>query len=339
MKLPILLSLSVLLLISCDKKIKTTQIPKAYLQEGSIELLDEELKQVLNPEGALEIISEGHDWTEGPVWIEKMQTLLFTDIPKNAVYSWSESNGSREYLKPSGFTGVDFKGSEPGANGLLLDPEGHLILCQHGDRRIVKMKSDLKDPKAHFEIVADKFEGKRFNSPNDAIYDSRGNLYFTDPPYGLPQQMEDPEKELDFQGVFKISPSGDVSLLDRDLSRPNGIGFSPDESVLYVANSDPDQAVWMAYDLDKEGHIISKKIFFEATEMVPKAKGLPDGLVVNKEGYLFATGPGGVYLFNPEGKHLGTIHTGQATSNVTLNADETILYITADSYVLKLGLQ
>ncbi len=327
-----------LILLGCKEKIKETKSEANILDVGYIEVLDPELNKVLDPANQLEILSKDHSWTEGPVWLEDQKTLLFSDIPRNAVYSWNKENGIKEYLNPSGFTGENFEGSEPGANGLLLDPEGHLVLCQHGNRQVARMDSSLDDPKSEFTTLVNSYEGKRLNSPNDAVFDSKGSLYFTDPPYGLAKRMEDPQKELDFQGVFRLLKSGELSVIDHELSRPNGIGFSPDEKVMYVANSDPENAIWMAYEMDEAGDVVSKNIFFDATALVKTEKGLPDGLKVTTEGYLFATGPGGVFIFNPSGKHLGTIKTGRATSNVAFNSDQTELFMTADSYVLKLTL-
>ncbi|MGB5322783.1 SMP-30/gluconolactonase/LRE family protein [Lutimonas sp.] len=339
MKIHIISLLMLTLVAGCKKEKEITQTKTNYLDVGYIEVLDEELNQLIDPTSKLEILSEGHSWTEGPLWLEEEQLLLFSDIPRNTIYSWSKDKGVQEYLKPSGFTGSHFEGSEPGANGLLLDPEGNLILCQHGNRQVARMIPGVDDPKPEFTTLVNNFDGKKLNSPNDAVYDSNGNLFFTDPPYGLPKQMEDPEKELKFQGVYRYDPSGDLHIMDAELSRPNGIAFSPDEKILYVANSDPERAIWMAYDIDKESGILSKKIFHDVTELTSSEKGLPDGLKVNDAGYLFATGPGGVFIFSPAGKHLGTIKTGQATANVAFNADQTILFITADSYVLRLKLK
>lgn len=339
MKKIITLVLTGLILLSCEEKAKVTNNKVNYLEEGSIEVLDEELKTIMNTQNQLQILSEDHDWTEGPLWLEDQKTLLFSDIPRNTVYSWNDTSGVQVYLKPSGFTGENFEGSEPGANGLLLDPNGNLVLCQHGNRQVARMTSPTTNPKPEYVPLVKSFDGKRLNSPNDGIFDSEGNLYFTDPPYGLAKRMEDPSKELEFQGVYRYGASGDLHIMDAELSRPNGIAFSPDEKTLYVANSDPDYAVWAAYTIDKDGGILSKRIFYDVTELTSKEKGLPDGLKVNNEGYLFATGPGGVLIFNPEGKRLGTIRTNRATSNVAFNRDQTELFITADSYVLKLKLK
>lgn len=307
--------------------------------KGEIMVVDEQLKNVLDTNAPIEIIAEGYDWSEGPLWLESEQKLIFSDVPRNTVYAWSEKEGDREYLKPSGFTGDHFKGSEPGSNGLTLNNQGDLVLCQHGNRAVSVMKSELSNPRPNYEILASTYEGKRFNSPNDLIFDSVDNLYFTDPPYGLPGGMDDPEKELDFQGVFRVGPEGEVSLLDDKLTRPNGLALSPDEKTLYVANSDPEHAVWMEYTLDENRNIASEKLFFDATEWVGKEKGLPDGLKVDNKGNVFATGPGGVWVFSPEGKHLGTIKTGEATANCAFNEDKSILYMTADSYILRLKIK
>lgn len=330
--------IGILILNSCTNKPRKMDKQITYLDSASIELLDEELRNVLNPENRLEILSEGHDWTEGPLWINEQEKLLFSDIPRNTVYSWSENKGVVTYLKPSGFTGENYKGSEPGSNGLLLDSEGNLVLCQHGNRQIAVMESPVDQPKASYKPLVSSFDNKKLNSPNDAVYHSGGHLYFTDPPYGLAGRMEDPEKELSFQGVYRLEKSGDLFLVDDQMSRPNGIGLSPDESILYVANSNPDNPVWNAYHLDSVGNVRSKEIFFDASELAAERRGLPDGLKTHPKGYVFATGPGGVLILNSEGEHLGTILTGRATANVAFNSDYTILFITADSYVLRLKL-
>lgn len=323
-------------LFGCQPKVKSIPKVKKYLQEAHIHLIDKELMEVLDPESKLEILSEGHDWTEGPLWLEDQQKLLFSDIPRNTVYSWQAGSGTQAYLKPSGYTGEVFEGSEPGSNGLLLNPDGELVLCQHGDRKVVRMNSSLIDPKPDFIEIVASYKGKRVNSPNDGIYDSRGRLYFTDPPYGLAKQMEDPKKELGFQGVYMLDLEGNLHLIEDELTRPNGIALSPDESTLYVANSDPENPIWMAYQIDDQGLVMSKKEFSNAREFVKTEKGLPDGLKVHQKGYVFATGPGGVFIFNAEGKHLGTIKTGQATSNVAFDKKQAVLFMTADSYVLRL---
>lgn len=312
---------------------------KEYPTTGSIERLDAGLDEVVRPEAEIEVLAEGFDWTEGPLWLPEKQVVLFSDIPPNKIFQWSETSGVQLYLTPSGYTGEQERGGEVGSNGLLLDAAGRLVLCQHGDRRVARMDAPIDHPEPQYVTLAGTYEGKRFNSPNDAVYKSNGDLYFTDPMYGLEKHMEDPAKEIPFQGVYRMAKDGTVHLLTKELSRPNGIAFSPDEKTLYVANSDPERAIWMAYAVQEDGSITNGRVFFDATSLVNKEKGLPDGLKVTQDGVLFATGPGGVLIFNKEGKQLGTIKTGEATSNCALNDDENILFMTADDYLMRVRLR
>ena len=305
---------------------------------GSLESLDPAFDAIVPPSAKIEVIGEGYTWSEGPLWLEATQTVIWSDVPENRIFSWNEGSGAQLYLHPSGHLAGDREGEE-GSNGLLLSPDGELVLCQHGDRRLAKMTAPLNAPKAAFVTLADQYDGKRFNSPNDAAYDNDGHLYFTDPPYGLPKQMDDPGKEIPFQGVYRLAPDGKVALMTDELSRPNGIAFSPDFTKCYVANSDPGRAIWMVYDLTPDKKFANGKIFFDATSMVPDKKGLPDGLKVRSDGMVFATGPGGVLVFTPEGKHLGTISPGEATANCAFNADESVLFMTADMYMTRIKLK
>ena len=305
---------------------------------GQIERLTPDLDSWVAPDAKMEILSEGHDWTEGPVWVPELNAVLFSDIPPNSIFKWSEAKGPSLYLKPSGYTGETERGGEVGSNGLLLDANGSLVLCQHGNRQMARMEAPMSTPAPNYATLADRWQEKRFNSPNDAVYHQSGDLYFTDPPYGLEKNMEDPAKEIDFQGVYRLDQEGEVHLLTDELSRPNGIAFSPDYSVAYVANSDPERAIWMAYDVEADGSFTNGRVFFDATDMVGQKPGLPDGLKVNNEGILFATGPGGVLVFTPEGKHIGTLNTGQATSNCAFGNEGSYLYITADMYLLRIPL-
>lgn len=311
-----------------------------YPTTGAIEVLDEALHELVSPDAQLEILSEGHDWTEGPLWIPDRNFLLFSDIPPNRIYRWQEGLGTTVYLEPSGYTGTAPRGGEVGSNGLVLDHQGRLVLAQHGDRRIARLAQPIADnPTAEYETLADRFDGMRFNSPNDLVYHSSGDVYFTDPPYGLEMNMDDPQKELDFQGVYRLTPDGSVTLLESGMSRPNGLAFSPDESTLYVANSDPDRPVWMAFSVLEDGMLSDGRVFFDATHLVDAGRrGLPDGLKIDVQGNLFATGPGGVLVISPEGRHLGTLMTGQATSNCAFGDDGSTLYITADMYLMRIRL-
>lgn len=309
-------------------------------ENAFIEIFDDRALDLIDPETSLVILADGHDWTEGPLWWEAEQALLYTDIPQNSIFKVDMQGNKSLYLKPSGYTGDTDRGGEVGANGLVFSPEGRLVMCQHGDRRMAYMDSPLDEPKASFVTLADRYEGKRLNSPNDVVYDAMGRMYFSDPPYGLEKNMDDPAKELDFQGLYVLRNSGELQLLDR-LTRPNGLAFSPDQSLLYVANSDPDLAVWYVYEVDMDGNLSSRNLFFDATDKVGRDgyKGLPDGMKVHTSGVIFATGPGGVWVFSPEGEALARIHTGEATSNCAFSTDEKTLFMTADSYVLKMDLK
>lgn len=324
--------------ITVKEKQKDLTSP-VYKTTGTIERLDAALNKLISPDARIEILAQGFDWSEGPLWLPDQNKLLFSDIPPNKIYEWSEANGLKLYLTPSGYTGKAKRGGEVGSNALILDKEGRLVLCQHGDRRMARMAAPLNQPAPNYITLADKFEGKRLNSPNDAVYKSNGDLYFTDPPYGLEHNADDPAKEIPFQGVYRLAADGSLHLLTKELSRPNGLAFSPDEKTIYIANSDPEKAIWMAFDVQPDGNITNGRIFYDATSLVNKEKGLPDGLKVNRQGYLFATGPGGILIFDTNAQHLGTIRTGEATSNCAFNADESVLYLTADDYIMRVKLK
>jgi gluconolactonase len=305
-----------------------------YPTVGSVERLDPALDALIAPDAKLEKLAEGFDWAEGPVWVKARGVLLFSDVPRNVVYRWHPRAGVSIFLQPSGYTGTRTDLREPGSNGLALGKKGELVLCQHGDRRLAKRTS--WSPKAEIVALADRFEGKRFNSPNDVVLHPSGDLFFTDPPYGLGKQMDDPEKELPFQGVFRLDAKGQVNLVHKDLERPNGVALSPDGRVLYVANSFGKRPIIMAFDLDTERSVTGSRVFFDGTTLAPnkERKGGFDGLVVDRAGNIFTTGPGGVLILTPQGKHLGTILTGVATANCEFGgADGRTLFLTADSYL------
>jgi len=305
---------------------------------ATVERLDPALDAIVDTEVSFEIIAEGYEWSEGPVWVESTQTLLFSDVPKNTIYKWSEGKKAEVYLTPSGYTGSAPRTGETGSNGLTLDASGNLVLAQHGDRRIARMNAPIDAPKADFISIADTYEGKKFNSPNDVVFRSNGDVFFTDPAYGLPQQFEDPTREIMFCGVYKASHDS-VTLVTDTITRPNGVAFFPGEKTLLVSNSDPDRAMWYAFDLDENDSISNARIFYDATALTKTEKGLPDGMKFDKQGNLFATGPGGIWIFNSQGKVLGKIKTAEIAANCALSGDEKTLFITADPWIIKVRLR
>lgn len=340
-----------LLLSSCKetKKVEsettsvTTEVDtnSEITSKFSIEILDDAAKAIIDPTETINILASGFEWTEGPLWIEDGNYLLFSDIPNNKVYKLDSKNDTTTYLNRSGFSGTDFKGKEPGSNGLLLNPQGELVLMQHGDRKVVKMNAPLTNPTDDFIVMADSYKDKRLNSPNDAVYDKGGNLYFTDPPYGLPELLNDADKELGFQGIYCLLATGELVLVDGQLKYPNGIGISNDGNALYVSVSNPEKAAWYKYDITAPGKVKNRTQIADATHLVGKEAhpGLPDGLKIHSSGTLFASGPGGIWLFSPKGKVLARIFTGQKTANCAFSADEKTLFMTADNYVLSVALK
>ena len=310
---------------------------------GSIERLDPRFDALVPADAVIEVLASGFAWSEGPVWVASDKgglpagCLLFSDIPHNRIHRWRPGQGLDIFLEPAGFTGPAEYGRERGSNGLTLDRQGRLICCEHGDRRISRL-----EPGGGKKTLADSFQGKRLNSPNDAVVHSSGAIYFTDPPYGLPQGWDDPRRELDFCGVYRIAPDGVLTLLCDTMTRPNGIAFSPDEKTLYVAQSDPKAPIWRAFAVAPDGTLADGqtggRVFFDATALAKTRRGNPDGLKVDAAGNLFATGPGGVLVFAADGTHLGTLLTGQATANCAFGDDGRTLSITADSLLCRVRL-
>lgn len=301
---------------------------------GKITVLDPTLNELVDPNSPIEVLGEGFDWAEGPVWVKESKSLLFSDVPRNIIYKWTEGEEISIFLQPSGYTGVLPYSKEPGSNGLTISKNGQLIACEHGDRRI----SIMPFSKGGKRTLTDNYDGKRYNSPNDVVQHSSGAVYFTDPPYGLPNYVKDESREIDIFGVYRVGTDGTVTAVVEDLNRPNGLAFSPDESILYVAQSDPDAAYIMAYDVNVDGSLRNGRIFYDATPEHKKGvlKGLPDGLKIDEKGDIFSTGPGGVMVISKEGKLLGRIETGQATANCAWGGDGSVLYMTADSYLLRI---
>lgn len=292
-----------------------------------------QLDALIAPDAKIEVLASGFTWAEGPVWVKEGSYLLFSDVPQNTVFKWNAKDGLTTFLKPSGFTGAGTYGDEPGSNGLTLDRQGRLVSAEHGDRRISAM------PLANGgkRTIADSYQGKRFNSPNDVVQHSSGAYYFTDPPYGMPKKQDDPTREINWFGVYRVGTDGVVSLITKDMTRPNGLAFSPDEKTLYVAQSDPDKAVIMAFPVQADGSVGQGKVLFDATPMVKQGlPGLPDGLKTDQNGNIWSTGPGGVLILSPTGQLLGRIETGEATANCGWGDDGSTLYLTADMYLCRI---
>ncbi|MGC8794427.1 MAG: SMP-30/gluconolactonase/LRE family protein [Bryobacteraceae bacterium] len=304
---------------------------EAQTGPGRIHRADPALDAIVPRTAVIEKVAGGFGFTEGPVWLPG-GSLLFSDIPNNAIYRWTPDGKVTIFRKPSGYDGTDAApGAFIGSNGLTLDRQGRLVICEHGNRRVTRLEKDGK-----LTILADRYQGKRLNSPNDAVFKSDGSLYFTDPPYGLAKQDDDPAKELPFSGIYRLA-GGDLQLLSKDLTRPNGLAFSPDEKYLYVANSDVQRKIWMRFEVRPDGTLGTSQVFYDVTRET--APGLPDGLKVDRKGNVYATGPGGVWIFSPEGRHLGTIEPPEVPANCAWgDKDGRTLYITARTSVYRIRL-
>ena len=311
------------------------QTKPMYKTTGTIERIDPALDAIIDADAVAEMIAEGFEWSEGTLWIEKENMLLFSDVPTNTIYKWTEAKGKEVYLTPSGYTDTVKRKGETGSNGLLLDPNGNLVLCQHGNRQMARMDAPLNQPAAKFITLADKYQGKRLSSPNDAVYNKAGELFFTDPPYGLESQNDkDPKKEIPFNGVYKVKTNGEVILLVDSITRPNGIAFFPDEQQLIIASSDGRNPNWFLYDVVGDS-LTNGRLFYNDIASAKGQPGSPDGLKIDSKGNVFATGPGGLWIFNSEGKVLGKLKLHHPTSNCALSADEKTLYISNDMQVLR----
>jgi gluconolactonase len=284
-----------------------------------------------------EIIANGFIWSEGPVWDEKTRSLLVSDLPGNTISQWSKEKGQSIYLKHAGFSDtLDHRGQD-GSNGLAIDKNNQLIICQSGARRIVRMKAAIGAPAPDYEVLADNYQGKKFNSPNDLVIDRNNGIFFTDPVYGLPEEEKDPARELQYEGVYRISPDGSLSLLIDSISRPNGITLSPDEKTLYITSSDEKKPAWYAYRLSDSGTIVSGGVLLDALAMREKAaiRQSPGGLKTAANGYIYSSGPDGIAMIHPEGKLVGIIKIkDRYTSNCAFNTAKDSLYITVDDIVL-----
>ena len=304
--------------------------PKPHFFNGRIERFDPAFDQLVAPDARLEKLAEGFTWSEGPVWMNG--ELIFSDVPENIAYRWKPGMTKAEvFLKPSGLLTPTPGFREPGSNGLTLDAQGRLLLCQHGERRVARYEN------GKFTSIADRYDGKRFNSPNDLAVRKNGDIYFTDPSYGLEGINNSPLKEIPFNGVYRVTRDGKVSLLTKNLTFPNGIAFSPDEKLLYVGVSDAKATRVVAYDVTADGSIANERTFYDAQPLLKGTdKGLVDGLKVDRAGNVWSSGPGGILVISPGGKLLGRLNTGEATANCNWGDDGSTLYITADMFLLRI---
>jgi gluconolactonase len=351
-----ILSISVLVATAC-KSPGSSNTEGATSESGSpgeatsaivptIERLDPMLDLIVPARARLERVATGFTWTEGPVWIQSGY-LMFADIPSNSIRKWTPGAGMSTFMQPSGYKGsAPYGGPEPGSNGMTLDRAGRLTVAGHAQQNVWRLEQI--DSKAEITIMADTYQGMRLNSPNDLVYKSDGSLYFTDPPYGLrTQKDDDPAKQLQVNGVYRIPSAADqkpgaepsraqLQLLIKDLPRPNGIAFSPDEKVLYVNNSEP-KKIWMRYTVRRDGTVTDGMLFCDATS--DTRPGAPDGMKVDQKGNLYSAGPGGVWIFSPAGKHLGTIDFPEKVANVAWgDTDYKTLYVTASSSIYRISL-
>lgn len=309
---------------------------------GKVELYDPGAAGIIDTNAVVEVIGRHYKWSEGPVWVPAKQELLFSAVKENRIYQWKGADSPVLFLEPSGYTDTAFRDGENGSNGLALDHEGRLLLCQSGNRQVVRLGASLDTPKPVFMVLAANYKGKKFNSPNDLVADSKDNIYFTDPIYGLPKRENDPSRELNFEGVYRIDHDGKLRLLIDTISRPNGIALSADEKILYVGSSDDQHTRWYAFHLDSAGGIQSGGVLLEGAALKERAKVKQgaDGFKIDKSGNLFASGPDGVNIISPMGKLLGLIHVfKRPASNCAFNETKDVLYITADDLVLRVRIR
>ncbi len=299
---------------------------------GRLESRDPRFDALIAPNTKIEKIADDLAWAEGPLWDARTGTLFFSDVKSNVIWQWTRAGGAKRFLERSGYTGsAPYKGPEPGSNGLTFDLDGRLVICQHGDRRVSRRDADGK-----IVPLAVLHEGRKLNSPNDLVYDTHGALYFTDPPFGLPETFTDPTKELPFNAVFRLSSDGKLTAAATDLEAPNGLGFSPDGKTLYVANATSKEPIWKAYGVRTDGTLDAGRVFADSREFWKPGEGVPDGLKIDVQGNVFATGPGGVLVYAPDGTLLGRVLTGVPTANVAFGEDGSTLFITANHRVLRM---
>ncbi len=305
-----------------------------YPTLGKVISYDASFSALVSADAKIDVLATGLQWAEGPVWIKDGGYLLFSDPKQNTMFRWDEKGGLQPFLKPSGYTGTGNYSDEPGSNGLLINAAGELVACEHGDRRVSRMKLSGGGK----VTIADNWQGKRFNSPNDICQHSNGTYYFSDPIYGLPGRENDTtHREIDVEGVYSVDAKGTVTQIQSDLERPNGVALSPDEMLLYVSHTGGNNPYIMAYDLNKQGVVGKGRIFFDFREHAAVSKGAADGIKTDAAGNIYAGAANGIVVISPKGKLLGKIETGVPTANCNFGADG-YLYITANHYLCRVKL-
>lgn len=329
-----ILLMPLLVFMACKSENK--KMAEATSQDYSIEYITEEGKKIINEGAKVEVVGKGFTWTEGPLWVEQEQMLLFSDVPENKVYKWRDGEGVSVYLEPSGLTNDLKHTGEMGSNGLMINDEGELVLCQHGNRAVAIMDSDLKNPTPKYKFLVEKYQNKKINSPNDIIQAKNGDYFFTDPDYGI---SKNDKKEQEANRVYHLTKTGDLKAIIDTISHPNGLAFSPNEEKLYVTNSNPEKAFLYEYQLDKDKKVLSGKVLYDFRKIWKEGQATPDGVKVDEQGNVFVAAPGGIWVFDQKGDLQVKIHTAKKSSNNALSKDGKTLYITNSDKVLRLRMR
>jgi len=305
-------------------------------------VFDERFYRFIDPDSKIErlAVQAGHEfgWAEGPIWVESLQSLLFSDLADDTIYRWNETSGISVYLHPSGHPADDAGHAWRGANGLAVDAQGNLLLAQQSNRTLSLMQAGLGNPQPRYKVLVERYRGKRINSPNDLVLHRSGDIYFTDPPYGLSGFEKSPDIELDFFGVFRLTPQGQLTVIDKTLEKPNGIALSGDQNTLFVSNSAAASPQIVAIDLDAGGNPSHSRLFFDAGSLLADGPGSTDGMTMHPSDFLFVSIPNGIGILSPGGELLGKIALGQIT-NMVFDDSFDYLYLTAPKRLLRLKIR
>lgn len=329
---------SLFIVFSFPFLVLSTNVNPARFIDAEIVAYDDRFYQFIDTNGRVEILAAELEWAEGPVWVESLNALLFSDVAANKIYRWDEPGGLSVFLHPSGHAPDDSSTSWRGSNGLAIDENGALILAQQSNRTLSRMLAPLIDPAPDFEVLAGKYRGRSLNSPNDLVVHHSGDIYFTDPPYGLAGFEKSPDIELGFFGVFRLTKHGELTAVTRDIDKPNGIALSADHKTLYVTDSEVNTAQVIAIELDNQGNHKNSRLFFDGKLLIPDGPGSTDGMAVHATDVLFVSVPNGLGVLSPKGELLGKIHLGQIT-NMAFDSSFTHLYITAPDRLLRLKIK